>query len=435
MAKKIILPKFGWTMTEGTIVKWHRQEGEKIEEGDVLLEITTDKSVTEVESPTSGIVLKILAPEGETKQVSEIIAIVGEIGEDISPLLREAAVSSVESVSTVADTAQTDDTKQAVVNADIENTVEIRATPAARTLAKRNNIALENVARQIRGLVKQSDIKKILEANEKDSDIAATPLAKSIIKKEDIDPSRIKGTGVSEKIMAADVRKVLESEKISVPLSGMRKTIATRMLFSSQNTAPVHYSVRIDMSNAEHLRTSIKALGIKVTYTDIVLKAAAKALNDFPNLNVSFGNGMMTPNENINIGIAVAIPNGLVVPVLKNVDLKSLKQIAIERTELIERSRAGRLTTQDMTGGSFTISNLGMYDIDKFNPIINPPEAAILGIGRTRDEAIVINKQIEIRPIAWFTLVAEHQLIDGAPAADFFQHLKQLIENPYIFLV
>jgi pyruvate dehydrogenase E2 component (dihydrolipoamide acetyltransferase) len=215
----------------------------------------------------------------------------------------------------------------------------------------------------------------------------------------------------------------------------MRKTIAARMLFSSQNTAPVHYSVRIDMSNLEHLRSNIKALGIKVTYTDIILKAVAMALSDSPNLNVSFENGLMTSNDDINIGIAVAIPNGLVVPVLRNVDSKSLKQISLDRASLVEKARTGSLTTQDMTGGSFTISNLGMYDIDKFNPIINPPEIAILGIGQTKDEVVANNKQIEIRPVGWFTLVADHQIIDGAPAAEFLQHLKQLVENPYSFLV
>lgn len=443
MATNIIIPKFGWMMTEGTIVKWHKAEGDYVAEGDVLFEVTTDKSVMDVESNQEGYLLKVLVPEGGSGKVGETVAYMGEEGEDVSALVSEAPASAEETAP-----AKEVAPAEAEVKATPKTAAggKVLASPAAKVLAKKNGIDIQEAFAGEDKIIKKKDVQKYID----EGAVKMSPLARSIADKEGIDVDNIKGTGVNGKIMADDVRGAIskpaaaEAPAAAVApqgeeITGMRRIISERMSQSSNETAPVTYSRRINMENIIALKDTLKARaaeeGVKITLTDVLVKVIATGLTKYKNINVTFSDNIITQHDDVNMGIAVALDEGLLVPVLKAVDKRSIIDIAKEREVVVKNARVGKIAPENMGGGTFTISNLGSYEVDFFTPIIDIPQVAILGIGKTQDEVVVIDKEICIKPMAYFSLVADHRVVDGAPAVEFLGHLKAIIENPIGYIV
>ncbi|MBC7342935.1 MAG: 2-oxo acid dehydrogenase subunit E2 [Clostridia bacterium] len=432
MAYKIVMPQAGITTTEGTIVRWLKQEGERVERGEPLFEVTTDKVNMEVESTASGVLLKILAPEGSTVRITQIVAIVGEPGEDISALLQEAAAERGESLEAVSEPDLQGSREEAP--ADVPQIASeatslpgrIRISPLARRIAEVQGVALSDLAGVTGtgpgGSIIKRDVLKYLEGR-------AVPKAETGPAPE----AEMQASGFQEAVPVASPQVI--------PLTGMRRTIAQRMTQSSHD-AP-QFCLGVDAEASELIRwrkllnEKLKGQGedITLTYTDFLVKACALALRDCPYVNASFTAEGIELKTAINVGVATALEDGLIVPVIKNADQKSLAQIAQDRASLVEKARAGRLAADDVRGGTFTVSNLGMFAIDEFTAIINPPEAAILAVGRIRERLSRVGEEIQVVPYLSLRLTLDHRVVDGAQGARFLEKIKQRIEDPYLLLL
>lgn len=441
MASIIIMPKQGLLMEEGTITSWLVKEGETCTEGSPLFEMETDKLTITMDSTATGTLLKILHPEGDVVPITEPIAIVGEPGEDISALL---------GTSDAAEAApETDEPIQPVA---IEKQVgeRVAATPRAKLRAEEKGIDIHAVAGTgPDGLITEQDIEQYL-----DSQPNITPLAANIAKSQGISLDGINGTGSNGKITAADLTPSKQANSVpaeipaAVPeirgtrkekMSGMRKAICNNMLASKQANAQTSHRMVIDMSAVIDLRNQYKAMHIKVSYNDIIVRACAKALQDFPIVNASVDGNNILYHDYVHIGTAVSVSNGLIVPVIRDADIIGLRGIAAQSAELIDKARNGKLTDQEYHGGTFTVSSLGMFDLDDFVAIINPPESAILAVGKINKTPIVITDengedQIAIRPMCALTLSYDHRIIDGAEAAKFLQKIKEYLQNPILMI-
>jgi pyruvate dehydrogenase E2 component (dihydrolipoamide acetyltransferase) len=402
------MPKAGMAMEEGTIIKWLKKVGERVEMGEPLLEIHTDKVNMEIEAAASGILLQILAQEGEVVPVTHIIGYIGSMGEE--------AVDKVP------------------------------ATPLARTLAKAKGIDLKTVKGTGQyGEIKGRDIEKVQVAT-------ATPLAERIAKKNNIDLEKVQGSGFKGKVRKEDIVAFEEKEyhkDISTKetkneiqthdrksLAGMRKIIAERMLASHVQVPPVTLNTKADVTELSVLKNKITTtLGSKISFNDFVIKATAKALEEYPNINVSLQGQEILYKKEINVGMAVALEDGLIVPVIRNAHEFTLKKLGQKTKELAQKARDGKLMPDEIEGGSFTISNLGMFDILSFTPIINLPESAILGVCAIEDQLKMIDGKIESRKMMGLSLTVDHRLIDGAQGAIFLKRIKTLLENPLEILV
>lgn len=429
MATEVVMPKLGATMEQGTIVSWLASVGEEIEEGDPIAEVQTDKIVMEVEAETTGILLKTLFEEGTEVAVHEVIAYLGEEGEDVEEL------------------APTESQKKTIESTPhVRSNKKIRRTPAARALAEKHQISLEHVAGSgPNGRIQKADVEQFIAANSK----KITPLAKKIAEESGIDLAAITGTGTNGKIVKADLSATSEvQDRIKpqqtadkrVPFKGMRKVIAERMADSAYTAPHVTLTSEIDMTNCVTLRQELLPLiesenGYRVSFNDIIVKATAHTLQRHPAINLSLDRNEIVYHEAIHIGFAVALENGLVVPVVKNANLRGLANITAECKELAKLARDRKLLPEQMLNGTFTISNLGMYEVDGFTPIINQPEAAILGVGRIQEKPVAYQGELALRKMMTLSLSFDHRIIDGAPAAAFLTELKEVLEIPYKLLV
>ena len=398
MATTVIMPKLGLTMTEGTIEKWLKQEGDRVEKGEPLVEIITEKINFQYESPASGILRKILHHEGEVVPVTTPIAIIAEEGE---------ALPEFEEIKP-------------------EVPMEVPMPAAVQ-----------------------------MEMKEAPKRIFVSPIAKKMAQEKGIDLSSLKGSGPGGRIIKIDVLKAAEkvtvqkveappplqkpSERL-IPLKGIRKIIAKRMTESFQNIPHFYLSLEIDMSAVQDLRERLKEevekrAKVRLTMTDILVKVTAAALKDHPIINSRIEGDQIHLIEAINIGVAIALEGGLIVPVIHHADQKSLTEIASTLRDLTQKAKEGKLSLEEVGGGTFTLSNMGMLGIDKFNAIINPPECSILGVGRTVEKPVFHGGEIKVRPMAWFSLSSDHRIVDGATAALFLNHIKKLIENPTFLLI
>ncbi len=407
MATAVFMPKLSMTMETGTVIQWFKQEGDHVREGDVLLEVLTDKINIEVESYATGTLLKIYYGPDQVVPVNHVIGYVGEAGEAV-PDLPPSLESNSAKVSTEAQHGQ----KEQQVSPFAEPiTQKIRATPVARRIARENGIELGTVSGSgPHGRVQKADIELAVAAQSK----SASRLTTSASKQEDAANRRVK-------------------------LDGMRKVIAERMAASAYTAPHVTLTTEADMSRVVEVRSTLlptieKMTGARLSYTEIILKAVASALARHSNVNVSLKEDVIEYHESVNIGLAVAVTNGLVVPVLKQADRKGLAELTVESKRLASLAREGRLLPDDMRGGTFTISNLGMYAIDTFTPIMNQPESAILGVGRIHEKPVGVAGQIVLRPMMSLSLSFDHRVMDGAPAAAFLQEIKELLEAPYQLL-
>jgi len=400
-------------MESGTIVKWLKSEGDAVEKGEPLYELDTDKVTQEVEADASGVLLKIAIAEGEV-EVGKTIGVIGEQGEEVA-------------------TAAEDDEQE-----------EGSAAPAREEERERGREASADVGEQVTQITPPEP--------SGDGRVKASPLARRIARERGIDLHSVAGTGPDGRVVAEDVERTAASAAPRPPaavaaaapidgveveqLSSMRKTIARRLTEAWQ--APVfQLSLSVDMGRALELRKRLVELhgdGVKPTINDLLTKVCAAALLRHRAVNALYKGDSVELYPTANIGIAVAVPNGLVVPVITSCERRSVAEIAAERAALVERARAGKLQQADLDGGTFTISNLGMYGIEQFVAVLNPPQAAILAVGATEDKVVVVDGEIVVRPRMEVTLTCDHRAVDGATGAEFLRDVKAFLEEPGLAL-
>ncbi|WP_339198667.1 dihydrolipoamide acetyltransferase family protein [Aeribacillus sp. FSL k6-2211] len=439
MAKEIFMPKLSSTMEVGTLLQWFKEEGESVDIGEPLFEIMTDKINIEVEAYDRGILLKKYFQPDDQIPVNQVIGYIGEPGEKVPD--EPPALSEESNEQSVEKTEQSETNEDAVEVKSNENG-KVRATPAARRLAKEAQVDLRNIVGSgPKGRIHLKDVKQYLETEK--AQPKASPLARKIAEHENIDLKALQGSGAGGKVMKQDVINAIQasSQKAQQPevrkkLSGLRKVVADRMVQSAFTAPHVTLASDIDMTKAIEMRTALlpvveKQTGFRLTYTDIIIKAVGTALSRFPEVNVHLEHDEIIYKNEVNVGVAVAVKDGLMVPVIKQVEQKGLAAICAEAKDLSKRAREQKLRPDELKGSTFTISNLGMYPIDVFTPIINQPEIAILGVGRTQEKTVVVNGEIVIRPMMTASLSFDHRVIDGAPAAEFLAEVKRILENPY----
>jgi pyruvate dehydrogenase E2 component (dihydrolipoamide acetyltransferase) len=377
MAQIITMPKLGLTMTSGKITLWLKREGDEVAAGEPVCEIETDKISAQVESPAGGVVLKILAEEWEEKEIAAPLCILGARGEAWESAVQSGADGAGE---------------------ETPAPNRLIASPAARRLAQERGVELGRVAGTGEGgHIEKKDVERLLEER------AGAP-----------------GPGA---------RGIAVAKRI--PLAGPRKVAADRLSASKRDIPHAYFTVSVDAAAMIDLKREAgagAAGGKKPTLNDVIVRAAAAALREFPEVNATLAGGEIVCYRDVNIGIAVDTDRGLFVPVIRQADKKSLQEIADAAGELIGRAREGKLAPDDLAGGTFTISNLGAYGVDEFAPVINPPEAAILAVGRAADAPCAAGGELRVRPVMRLTLAVDHRTIDGALAARFLARLKEIME-------
>lgn len=420
MAEVVKMPKLSDTMTEGVVAEWHKKVGDSVESGDLLAEIETDKATMEFESFQDGVLLHIGVEKGNAAPVDSILAILGEEGEDIASILEieSSKQTNLEEQEKVVVEPEKEIQKEEKVVAPVvqEKAVSISSTPVSYPPASEMSV----------------------------SKIKASPLAKKLASERNINLNLVKGTGEDGRIIKRDIDNFqgVTSNFVRIesydehPVSQMRKVIAHR-LGESKFSAPHFYlSVSIDMDNAISARTSINtALSpVKISFNDLVIKAAAASLKEHPQVNSSWLGDVIRYNNHVNIGVAVAVDEGLLVPVVRFADGKSLSQIGAEVKEFAQKAKDKKLQPEDWEGNTFTISNLGMFGIDDFTAIINPPDACILAVGGIQSIPVVKEGVVVPGNVMKVTLSCDHRVVDGVVGSKFLNTFKNYMENPVLLL-
>jgi pyruvate dehydrogenase E2 component (dihydrolipoamide acetyltransferase) len=444
----VVMPKLGDTMEEGKILRWIKQEGDTVQKGDAVAEIETEKVNIEVEAFAAGTLRKVIAPEGETLAVGAPIALIGAPDEALPP---EFAGGSQQPQ---AATKQAKGTAQAAENAKAPVAQAVAVVAPVQTAGNgHSNGHVETQTASNGGRV------------------FISPIARRIAAEHNVDVAHIQGTGPNGRIIKEDVEAalvqpqqapaevpqaapaaqvpsvqpvpatVVGEEVEAVPLTAMRKTIARRLQQSMQTAPHFYVTVSIDTTRLGEVRNQINEYAatlpqpVKVSYNDLIVKAVATALTRMPQVNVSFDNDRLLYKKHINVGVAVALDTGLIVPVVRDADKRGLLDVARESRRLTDAARAGKLKPEEFSGGTFTVSNLGMFDVESFTAVINPPESAILAIGAIVPTPVVLDGQVVVRDQMKVTLSVDHRALDGATAARFLQELKHLLEQPMGMLV
>jgi pyruvate dehydrogenase E2 component (dihydrolipoamide acetyltransferase) len=423
MATEVKLPRLGQGMESGTIVRWLKAEGEPVSKRDPLYELDTDKVTQEVEAEAEGVLLKIVVPEGEV-EVGTTIALIGAEGEDL-PVAAEAPAGDP------APTTQSEP-----------------SAPSERPPAAPDEAAAEETAP--RSSVSETSVGAPSGEAGAGARVKASPLARRIARERGVDLASVVGTGPDGRIVAEDVEQAATAPAAAapaaapappdvevVPLTSVRKTIARRL--TEAWAAPVfQLGVSADMTEALALRERLVDRStegdVKPTVNDVLVKLAAAALMRHPPVNATFTGDEVHRYATANVGIAVAAPAGLVVPVIRSAERLTIQEIARVRSDLVSRARDGKLTLQDFESGTFTISNLGMFGVEQFVAVLNPPQVAILAVGAVKAEAVVVEGEIDVAPILRMTLTCDHRAIDGAEGADFLRTLVALVEEPALAL-
>ena len=404
MAAEVRVPRLGQGMESGTIVKWLKAEGEPVAKGEPLYELDTEKVTQEVEAETAGVLLRIAVPEGEVP-VGAVVAFIGEPGEAVPEVAGNGKSAAA------------------------------AGAPSPPAPAAAGPVAAAEAAPPAGGQAPGERVK-------------ASPLARRIARERGIDLTSIAGTGPDGRIVAEDVERATAAparpapapvasvgEVERIPLSGVRRTIARRLTQAWE--APVfQLQVSVDMTRANELVGRARELApeLKVTATDVLMKVSGSALRRHPQVNASFADDAIVLHPSANVALAVAAPQGLVVPVVHGCERLSLLEIAAARAALVDKARNGKLQQADLEGGTFTVSNLGMYGIERFVAVLNPPQAAILAVGAIEERPIVRDGAVVVRPMLTATLTVDHRAVDGAPAAEFLQTVKAMLEEPGLAL-
>jgi pyruvate dehydrogenase E2 component (dihydrolipoamide acetyltransferase) len=419
MAEVVKMPRLSDTMTVGTVAKWHANKGDAISEGDLLAEIETDKATMEFESFQEGTLLYIGVQEGEEAPVDSILAILGQEGEDVQSIIENFNSGSKD-------------------KSDSDSKADEPAEPAAEAPVKEEKKKEAPAAPQVTTSASSSTT---------GGRIKASPLAKKLAEEKGVDLNAVSGSGEGGRIVKRDIDNYQPSAAPATAVSAgpdfedrnvsqMRKTIARR-LSESKFTAPHFYlTVEINMSEAMRTRKAINDKGdVRVSFNDYVIKAAAMALTKHPYVNASWMEDKIRFNNRVNIGVAVAVEEGLLVPVVRDANVKGMAQISSEVRDFAGKARDKKLQPSDWEGNTFTISNLGMFGIEEFTAIINPPDSCILAVGSIIEKPVVVNGAIEVGHMMKVTLSCDHRVVDGAKGAEFLQTFKQFLENPVSMLV
>ncbi len=443
--KTIEMPKMGDTMEEGKILRWLKKEGDPVKKGDSLAEVETEKVNIEIESFANGVLRKILVPEGNSAAVGSGIALVGTPDEPLpsstGPSQSTSTVATGKSGSALSSTSTNGAYNTTVVTSTIPTPVAATAergrvfiSPLARRLAEEYSLDYTQLkGTGPNGRIIKLDIEAAVSAQKQPM---ATPVAPQLPQLETVVMAQQQPETVQPATQAASAGDVVE-----IPLSSMRRTIAKR-LSQSMQTAPHFYVTSvIDTGKLAALRQQINEYAakdpspMKISFNDLIVKAVALSLKRIPEVNVSFAEDRLLQKKQVHIGIAVAIEQGLIVPVLRNVDQRGILDIARETRRLADAARTGKLKPEEFTGSTFTVSNLGMYDVDSFTAVINPPESAILAVGSITPTPAVVDGQVMVRDRMKVTLSSDHRAIDGAIAARFLQEVKRLLEEPLGLLI
>lgn len=450
MATKMIMPMLGQTMEEGTITKWLKKEGDPVEKGEPLLEVMTDKVNMEVESPVSGILRKIIAKEDDTVPIMAPIAIIGSADEPIDDLLESGAAPETAEESKVEQPAQEAAPSEEVKEISTVSTSKIIISPRARKLAEDNGIPIEALAglgTGPNGRITEKDVQRYLESGK---GVKATQLAASIASKEGIDLAEVAGTGPQGRVVRDDVLKAMAASQVAaavpsgeeqvIPFTGIRKMVADNVAKSAQTAPHVTLVMEVDMTEAVNVRSQIiadfeKKYGVRLSYTEMIMKAMAAAVNEVPLINARLqGNELRIPSD-VNISVAVAVEGALIVPVVHKVNQRGIADICVELKSLSAKAREGKLSADELAGGTITISNLGTYGVDSFNPIITPGQTAIMGVCRIKEKPVVKNGQITIASMMNLCMSFDHRVLDGAPAAQYLRKVKELLESPWQLII
>ncbi len=467
MAEIIIMPKLGFNMDEGKLVEWYKNEGDAVKKGEPLFSVETDKTNMDIEATGDGVVKALLINAGDKIPVTLPIAVVAGADEDASALIAQAkaeladggvAVEAGEAPAAAAPAKE--EPKKAAAPAAADGKRKI--TPRARRVAAENDLDLATadiVGTGWEGGICEKDVLEYLASNK----VKISPVAKAMADAEGVDISAIKGSGANGKIMKSDIEAALAAKPAAaaagaavqeaqfsadgkeileeIPYAGVRKVIGDR-LAQSKFTAPhLYFTQKVDLTELLKLRKQVNdAQDKKTSVTDYIARATVIALQKYPEMNASLIGDKIVKYKSVNLGIAVASPTGLIVPNVKNAQNLSVVELSKASTPLFDKARAGKLAYDEYNGGTFTISNLGMFGIENFTAIINPPEVGILAISSTKDEpAVIVNaageKEIAIRPMMNIQLTVDHRLIDGLLAAQFVTEIKKLLESPISLMV
>ncbi|WP_340103831.1 pyruvate dehydrogenase complex dihydrolipoamide acetyltransferase [Rhodohalobacter sp. 8-1] len=443
MAEKIEMPKLSDTMEEGVIASWNVKEGDKVESGDVIAEVETDKATMEVEVFDAGTILKIMVQEGDAVPLGGTMAIIGEEGEDISDLLGDESES-----------AEKEEPAEKEEKAE-ESKSESKKEKAASENGEGKKQSFDPILGDL-DKKKESGKEKEKETAEASSDddgrVKASPLARNMAKDKGIDLADVKGSGPEGRVIKRDIEEYEPSEEkpaasVEVPsfeeaesedikVSQMRKAIARRLSESKFSNPHFYETIDVDMEFAIEARKKLNEVSeVKISFNDIVVKAASAALRRHPDVNSSWLGDKIRKHGDVNVAVAVAIDEGLMTPVINHSDKKNLRQISAETKDLAGKARDRKLQPEEMEGSTFTISNLGMFGIEEFTAIINPPNACILAVGAIRDVPVVKDGEVVPGKRMKLTMSSDHRIVDGAKAAAFLNTLRQMLENPLAMML
>jgi len=438
----VTMPKLGMTMKEGKVSKWYKHEGDSVEKGENLFEVETEKITNKVESPGSGILFQVVVPAGSTVAVGTILAIIAETGE------QPDRIEGIQAGEVVEMKAEAGKPQAAKAETRLVEKKRILATPSARRVAKELDVDLTLVpGTGPDGKIKEADVLKFHEEGPPAPKI--TPLAAEIAKQEGLDISKITGTGENGKITRQDVERALAAAKVVpeeepsqvkvIPFEGMRKVIADNMHASLQNAAQLTTFTEVDVTEMVRFRDLAREEykrddSVKISYNDIIVMATARALMRHPIMNSTLVGEEILVHDTVHLGIAVALSEGLIVPKLRHAEKKNLLQIAKEVRELAQKAREGALAIEEVTDGTFTISNVSMLGMDGFTPVLNPPETGILGVGRVIEKPAVFEGEITIRHMMTLSLTFDHRVVDGAPAMAFLKDLARYLAQPMLIM-
>lgn len=434
------MPKLGMTMKVGKVSKWYKKEGDSVEKGENLFEVETEKITNKVESPETGIVFQVVVPEGDTVPVGTILAVIAQAGE------QPERIEGIQAGEVVEMKAEAGKPGTAEAETGPLEKKRILSTPSARRLAKELGVELASVPGSgPNGRIKEADVLKFHEQGPPAPKI--TPLAAEIAKQEGLDVSEITGTGENGKITRQDVERALGAAKgvpqevpcqvRVIPFEGMRRVIADNMHASLQNAAQLTAFTEVDVTEMVRFRDLVREEyksddSVKISYNDIIVMATARALMGHPIMNSTLVGEEILVHDTVHMGIAVALSEGLIVPKLRHAEKKNLLQIAKEVRELAQKAREGALVIEEVTDGTFTISNVSMLGMDGFTPVLNPPETGILGVGRVIEKPAVFEGEIAIRHMMTLSLTFDHRVVDGAPAMTFLKTLARYLEQPML---
>jgi len=413
MAEIVRMPRLSDTMTEGVIVGWHKKKGDKVSAGDILADVETDKATMELEAYVDGTLLHVGVSAGDAVPIDVIIAIIGEEGEDVQSILDAETSSSTVEVSEAEAKEEVSPEPAPVVSPPAEST----ATPVSSSVSQEDS----------------------------DSRLKASPLAKKMAREAHINLASVQGSGDEGRIIKKDIEAYMENgfgasarpvinmkeSHKDTKVSQMRKTIARRLAESKFSAPHFYLNISVRMDAADAARKSIHEMtGVKISFNDLVVKAAAYALKLNPSVNSSWLGDVIRQYDHVHIGVAVAMDEGLIVPVIRHADAKGLTDIAQEVRELAGKAKNKELQPKDWEGNTFTISNLGMFGIDSFTAIVNPPDACILAVGGVNEEVVADNGTMKIAKVMRMTLSCDHRVVDGAMGAAFLKSLKSFLEDP-----